>query len=467
MRSLDRLPPNRVGWAVLGVALSVRLALLLSYQIAAYSDTNSYRRLSQALLDLMQGGSHGYDGTRVPGYALFLALAGSDRAVWLVQMGLGLLVTLLFFIIGWKISGRTWIGGLAALLHTLNLGQLFFEASLLTETLATFWVVLSLAGLVWGIELARQPNRECWLVALAAGMGLSAAAAVLTRPLFVYLPFWLALCVFWTWQPLPDPAGVEVGSWRGFWQALRRVFYPLVAMTLAVALPVLSWVNFIHSTYGFSSLTVMTGYHLVQHTGVFFEYVPEEDALLRDTYLRYREARIAETGTQTNTIWEAIPELSKVSGLNFYDLSRQLARISMNLIRAHPDLYARSVLKGWSMFWLAPVYWSPELLRWSSLEPVLTALIWIERVLLILANSMFLLSSLAALLMKRLRQTFHIPAGLWALAGSVWAASIVQTLLDHGDNPRFLVPLQSVVVLWVVYIIAKLIKVNPGGDADE
>jgi hypothetical protein len=33
------------------------------------------------------------------------------------------------------------------------------------------------------------------------------------------------------------------------------------------------------------------------------------------------------------------------------------------------------------------------------------------------------------------------------LAGTVWVASVVQTLVDHGDNPRFLVPLQAVVFL--------------------
>ena len=74
-------------------------------------------------------------------------------------------------------------------------------------------------------------------------------------------------------------------------------------------------------------MTTMTGYHLIQHTGSFFEYVPDEYAALRDTYIQYRDAHIAQYGTQTNTIWEAIPEMSRVSGYNFYDLSRVLTRI--------------------------------------------------------------------------------------------------------------------------------------------
>jgi hypothetical protein len=38
------------------------------------------------------------------------------------------------------------------------------------------------------------------------------------------------------------------------------------------------------------------------------------------------------------------------------------------------------------------------------------------------------------------------------MAGSIWIASILQTLVDHGDNVRFLVPLQSMVVVWVLWV---------------
>jgi hypothetical protein len=40
-----------------------------------------------------------------------------------------------------------------------------------------------------------------------------------------------------------------------------------------------------------------------------------------------------------------------------------------------------------------------------------------------------------------------------ALGGTIWTASVVQTLADHGDNPRFLVPLQAVVMLVVLRAI--------------
>ncbi len=46
----------------------------------------------------------------------------------------------------------------------------------------------------------------------------------------------------------------------------------------------------------------------------------------------------------------------------------------------------------------------------------------------------------------------------WMLLANIWIASILQTLLDHGDNPRFLVPLQSLVVLWMLWFGWQLLR---------
>ena len=143
----------------------------------------------------------------------------------------------------------------------------------------------------------------------------------------------------------------------------------MVRLGIAFLIPVIlllgGWLTFMHKNFGEWSLTTMTGYHLVQHTGNFFEYVPDEYASLRDTYIKYRDAHIAEFGTQTNAIWDAIPEMSQVSGYSFYALSRVLTRISIQLILKHPFLYIKNALSGWWMFWRVPVYWSADALRYS------------------------------------------------------------------------------------------------------
>ncbi len=138
--------PEKKPWkwlvAVLVVCIVERVLLTMLYPPVVFSDTGSYRRLSEAILN----GWVNYDGTRTPGYPLFLAVVGSDRSVVAAQMLLGILITLIIFYIGFKISHQPIFAGLSALAHTLNLNQLFFETNLITETVATFWVILSLLG---------------------------------------------------------------------------------------------------------------------------------------------------------------------------------------------------------------------------------------------------------------------------------------------------------------------------------
>ena len=479
---------TQLAWlgSTLAVAILVRLALWFLYRPVPYSDTPSYRRLAESVL----AGFDRYDGTRTPGYPAFLALVGGDERVWIVQMALGVLVSLLLFYLGRQLSGRSWFGALLAVAHTLNLGQLFFEANLLTETLTTFYLAVAFTGVYL---LLRQEIRLMW--GLAAVTGVAVSLALLTRPLFVYLPVWVGLFIAWRPPPCPPPFSIieNGGGGKAAFQANKANFLTpfdlrrLATLVLPVLLLVGGWVLFIHQRFGDWGLTTMTGYHLVQHTGSYFDYVPDEYAELRDTYIQFRDAKIAATGTQTNAIWEAIPEMSRVSGLNFYDLSRTLARISVDLIREHPDLFLQNVAQGWWMFWRTPVYWSAEALQVPGLTGSIQVLVTIARALLVAVNAFFVICSLVWLsvcilpqrlvrrlpgLLRRLRAAFRPGSDLSGggsinqhfmlfIAGNIWITSILQSLLDHGDNPRFLVPLQSFVVLWAAWFILFTLQGEP------
>ena len=440
---LARRSPWNVLALVILVAVGVRGWLWLSYRPVSYSDTHSYRRLADAIHSPKW---NAYDGTRTPGYPLMLAFLGPDERVYLVQLVMGLAITLLLFYIGWQVSGKVWFGGAIALAHSLNLGQLLFEANLLTETPTTFWLMISLAGVAFW--LYHPERRYIWLI---FGLGVTSTAAALTRPLFIYLPFWILLYL------LADVLRLKFIS-----QAIKRTLVFILPVMLVFGV----WINFIHSRFQDWALTTMSGYHMVQHTGSYFEYVPDKYAALRDTYIKYREAQIALHGTQANAIWDAIPEMTEVSGMTFWELNRALAKISQQLILEHPDLYLRDSLTGWWMFWRTPVYWSQDSFRTQGMAAVIRPLVLIERLALFSANLLFIVLSLLAAglviwpkinaqrgdVITRLRSTAtSLPSFLWCIAGTIWIASILQTLLDHGDNPRFLVPLQSLVVLWVLW----------------
>jgi hypothetical protein len=53
---------------------------------------------------------------------------------------------------------------------------------------------------------------------------------------------------------------------------------------------------------------------------------------------------------------------------------------------------------------------------------------------------------------------------MWLVAASVWATAIVSSLLDHGDNPRFLIPLQTPVMFWCLWIAFSTFKTLSAKD---
>lgn len=426
-RSLQSKPASFWFAALLGIGLVVRIALLLTYQPVAYGDTNSYFRLAQAIAGV---GERGYDGTRVPGYPAFVALLGiQERPVWIAQMALGLAISLLLFWMTWKTTGRPEAGFLVGALYTLIPGQFLFESNLLTETLTTFFIVASFTVL---LAIRRNPSIG-WSIALAFVLGFTSSAVGLTRPLFFPLTLWLLPFV-----------------WFGSAATIRDRLMITGAFALLPLLMQGGWLCYMQSHWGVLSPTAMAGYSMVQHTGEFFEYLPDEYAAIRDTYLEYRAIQVAARGVQTNTIWEAIPAISKASGLGFYDLSRKMQELSWLLIRDHPLLYARNVLEGWLWFWKAPVYWRPNIFSSEVIGQVMAVLAIVGRGISVLANFVFLILSAGAALSRKVRAWVKIDAMLVATGGFVLLSSVLQTFLDHGDNPRFLVPLQMVVIYVVV-----------------
>jgi hypothetical protein len=423
-------PARRWFIGLLFLGLFVRVLLWLTYEPISYGDTGSYLRLGASILGT---GERGFDGTRVPGYPIFMALFGLDpNLIWLGQMALGLVISGLLFYLGWQITGRAWVGFLLGSLYNSILGQLLFEANLLTETLTTFFIILSL---VLFLGFIRSSSLGLQLI-LASGLGIAASLVGMVRPLF--FPLTLLLLPF---------------LWFGNHDGLKQRFSLIAAYALFPLIIQGGWLLYMRSHWGVLSPTTMAGFSMVQHTGGYFEYLPDEYAAIRDTYIEYRDAQMAERGVQTNAIWEAIPAISEASGIGFYNLSKEMNRLSWMLIREHPDLYLQNVGRGWINFWKAPVYWQPEAMQPVFISSTFQVLVWVGRGLSVLANIIFILLGIGILFSRKLRSSTKMDEVMWASLAMVWLISIIQTLLDHGDNPRFLVPMQMVVLL-VVCVVA-------------
>jgi hypothetical protein len=459
-------PFSRPSWWLLAVtafAALERLALWLAYPPVTFDDTNSYRRLAGQVL-----GAAPLDGTRSPGYPIFLAWLGPDRVVYAVQLALGLATTLLFFYLGWLVSGKSQVGAAAALIHTLNMGQVLFEADLLAETLTTFLAVATICG---GVYLLKKETFEQFSLkelGLALLTGTAGGLAALVRPQFVFLPFLIAFVLvlrairtFAQAQNLSSTKHTKSTkkellrfSFVNFVPACPRmgaVDKSLWAMIFAIIVPAILlnalWINYIHTQFGVWSMSSDDGYHIIQHTGKFFEYAPDQYAAIRDTFLKYRAIQIATTGKASNTIWAAIPALQKVSGLGFYKLSRKLQEISWQLIREHPLRYLVSVCEAWFWFWSAPFYWNPQ-----AFGAIGEWVAQVQRFMLWAANAFFVAGTFA-LAFRRVRKRLSMPVALWLMLAIVWVNSILQAIVEASENPRYSVSTQTLVVLVVAWWI--------------
>lgn len=411
-------------------SLLERIWLLQAYQPISYSDTyGSYFRLAGALAS---GGLRASDGTRVPGYPLLIALFNQDvQSIWIFQLALGLCITQLLYWMGWFTSRNARLSFTLGLLYNLIPGQFLFESNLLSETLTTFLILLAFLLLILVIR-TKQPKQEMLSVFL---LGIASSLPGMVRPVFFPITVWLLLFVFFK-----DAANLRTRLYRGALFSLA----PLIIQG--------GWILNIYSSYGMLSPTTMGGYSLVQHTGAFFELLPQDSSGIRDTYLEYRDARILERGVQTNTIWDAIPALAEASGMNFFDLSREMKKLSLQLIKAHPGLYLKSVVDGWVTFWKAPVYWDASVMTAYG-RGVMAIMALLGRLVSIAANILFLLLSVLQIFLRRLRLTIFGDLVNQAVFGLIWLTSILQTLVDHGDNPRFLMPLQMIVIFLVLRAI--------------
>jgi len=412
--------------AVAAVCLIPRVALWFAYEPIVQPDTKDYFSLAHTLSSWQFSD---IDGQRTPVYPLLLLLGACNHSVvWLLQMLLGVATALLLFDLIMRETGSRTAALIAGLSCGLSLNLIFFEACLLTETLATFLLVL--AALLYG-RIRADPLAG----ALAyAGLGTVLALAGLTRPLLLIAipPGVLFLLLPWG-RPMP----------RRLW-IMRCFSFPVIVS-------VFGWCAVVWNATGSFTPTTLLGYNLSQHSGGFIELAPAEDAQLRDIYLRERAGRIAETGTHTGTIWWADKEMRQATGLSPNALSARLTHLSIALFMAHPSLYLDSVRRSWLAFWEPRIVWQLESFHYPLMLPVLHAAWRAQTVLLSLLKIVLLpvalLWFLAHAARRPQRQAAELPLFLLAVIGS---ASVLQALVEFGANARYAIPFQPLMIAVVV-----------------
>jgi hypothetical protein len=415
---------------LLAIATAIRVVIFLTYIPNLYPDTGWYLKLSEQIVhfDLSQ-----YDGARAPGYPLVLIIGGLSRTgVWLIQLLMGIYICAIIYKIAYELTGKENVSFWIAMSYNLSLILLFFESNLLTETTCILLLILSLYYLV---KIIFHGNKLRYYLILSIFL----AFASLTRPVYLYLfPLFFVYLYFKDFRS----------------KAAHGILYKkIIAYSLPFLIIILGWCEFNKVKVDYFSITSLTGFHLVEHSGKFMEYAPDKYADIRDIYLKYRSQVIEKTGKQTTTIYKAYPEIQTVYHKSISDISKELTSLSIWLFIHHPGLYFSSVLNALFDFWYMPnfgKYWDLDKIHPGFLSIIAEYYINLELFFWIIINLSFLI-----FLCNNVYRFFKNPSEqiyqtLTLINLSIFILSVLQALVQYGDNWRFGVSMKPFLLISVL-----------------
>jgi 4-amino-4-deoxy-L-arabinose transferase-like glycosyltransferase len=391
------------------------------------SDSVSYVEFAERIRDWKFAG---FTGTRTPGYPLFLLLCGLDlNIVHIVQGVTGVIVSVLLYRLIVQMTGRRILAFAAGLVSSLNINWLLYEGTILTESLSILLLLL-VALLFWRLYSDRGD-----MFVNAIWLGLVVAVASLTRPLFLYL------------VPLV-PVFMVMLLWRR-----RKWLVAVLNYTLPVAMLILAWCMFNKDQTGYFGVTTLTGYNLTQHSGAFIELAPKEYDDIKAVYLKYRAAAIASGGNHSMTIWGATPEMLQATGLTYPELSSRLTHMSVGLFVDHPGLYLPGVARSWLLFWaMAKNNAATSRITSAPVAAGAESILKAERFPMMLLNALFLCAALyiaAQMMMYGQWRRWGFAAIIITI---VLCGSVVQAMMEYGENARYAIPFQPLVLLSVAVV---------------
>ena len=423
---------------LLSFAVLVRVVIAITFNAITISpDSEDYITLGKLLT---QFNLENYPGNRTPGYPFLIALANNNLIITIIfQLLLGLLSTYLLFDFSFRRTKNKKTAFWVTLLTTSFLHFLFYEFAILTETLTVFLVIFSF----WIIERyqlfqTKTPKKYYLLLSIILSW------LYLTKPLFIYFSLGFALFFLVKY----------------FKHNLRDTLLKSGLVILIPFLTYFAWNNFNKQNIGYFTNTYYFGINLAQTATSFFDKAPDKDALIRDIFVRKRDSINKENNNNAHpmTIWYAYDELLEETQLSPKDLSAELGRISKELFKKHPDLYAKQVFKSTRLFFGYKDSIKLDFRKYGN-KYVLYFIknIWfkVQKNVLILFNILFLGFSIWTLFLFFKSKCKLFDMNLFIVC-IVLSGAFAQALVAFGNNSRFAFPFLPLIVYFVVINVLDL-----------
>ena len=415
----------------LGVLARIIIALLYK-SITIYPDSEDYIRLGNLITEF---NLENYPGNRTPGYPILIAIANNSLLITILfQLSLGLLNIYLLFDFSYRKTKDRNIAFWITFITSSFLHFIFYEFAILTETLTVFLVIFSF----WIIEryqLFQTETPKKYYLLLSTILSW----LYLTKPMFIY--FSLGFALFYLVKQ--------------FKNNIRETLIKSILVILIPFLTYFTWNNFNKRNIGYFTNTYYFGINLAQTATSFFDKAPDEDALIRDIFVKNRDS-IAEhiPRKYPMSAWAAYYDVMEKTNNSYtpQDLSYEFGRISKNLFKKHPDLYLKQVCNSAFLF-----FGNEDSLKWNyrtfDNKYALYGLgfIWskFQKYVLVLFNILFLIFSINTLFLFFKSKCKLFDTNLFIVC-IVLSGALAQALVAFGSNSRFAFPFLPLIVYFVV-----------------
>ncbi len=387
-------------------------------------------------------------GQRVPVYPLFLLLCGlKPRAIWIAQSLLGIASSLLIYSMAYRRTRDAKFAAVVGFAGSLAPEVLSFESSIMTETLASFLLVLA----VWLIFRYNEVEKPPLVYPI--GLGTLAGVMTLNRIAMISLlpVLFLALVPVW-----------PVSNWlrRETWRKALAFSVPALAL-------ILGWCGLVHRNSGRFALTTVGGHNLMDQVDPWVELAPPRFAVLRDNWIRYREITRATNIQNVNPVFDrSVAAISAATGRSPALVGSDYEALARYLMIHHPGLYLRRAEQGWIQFWADPTRDEMVLPDAGSVSPS-DFLLTFSDFMVQEVKAIFLVLALIAipclLIRSRIFSRLEYLIFILVLWNSVFCA-----LTEYGENRRFVVPFYLLILYLLMtraWIWVRAASSRPDGDA--
>lgn len=419
------------------IAISLKLGVFFILDLPAiYPDSGGYLNLARMISDF---DISGYSGPRTPVYPLIIAICNMNLTLVVVlQLILGILITLLMFKLTFIFTSNQRVAFVAALTYLLFVPQFYAEISIMAETVTTFFTTIS----VYCSVLYIVCKKSFYNIIISVVLGCFAA---LTKPLLFLLPFFIVL-LYGVYSILKRE-NLRLGI-------LRLAFILLIPVTA-----VISWSYINYRTNQVFTLSTLSGLGMTNAVGGFMIQRNDQYKEIRDIYLKYRKNQIEETGSYTNTIFKALPEMQEKTGLSYAQLSMRLQEMSKLEMSEQPLPYLKHIIVSAYSFWNPTLREDKENIL--SLKRLPST---IGRLVILALNISFILALPAILILliykRELIQSFGVAEVLLFcfIYILVISSSCSQGMVENGTF-RYSLPFQPVTSCFALIYFCSFISV--------